>query len=471
MSGELTHLTLVQVATAIAKRELSSREVTEACIQRIEQLQPRLNCFISFDPERALADAEAADRALEHGRTVGPLHGVPLAHKDMYYRKGVVTTCGSKIRRDFRPDHTATVLERLSGAGALHLGGLNMSEFAFGPTGHNSHYGAARNPWNTDYITCGSSSGSGSATAARLIFGALGSDTGGSIRLPAAACGLVGIKPTQTRVSRYGAMGLSFSLDNVGPLARTVRDCARLLRVIAGHDANDSTSSRQPVDDYEAHTMNPVIKGLRIGVPKDYYYDTVHDEVRGPLESSLHVLESLGARRVPVAMPFHDHINALGNAVQGGESATLHSAWLRDRPQDYGPQVRARAQLGLGYSATQYLRALQARPRIIREFVEQVFARCDVLHSPSIPIPLPTVAESDMEDGQGFAEVLAGISRCTRPFNYLSLPGLAVPAGFTSKGLPVGFQLIGRPFDESTLFRVAAAFEEQTSWTERAPAL
>jgi aspartyl-tRNA(Asn)/glutamyl-tRNA(Gln) amidotransferase subunit A len=470
MSSELTHMSMVDVAQAIRDGEVSSREVTQACIARIEQHAPNLNCFISFDPQQGLLEADAADAHRAAGKAMGLLHGVPLAHKDMYYRKGIVTTCGSKIRRDFRPDCTATALTRLSDAGALHLGGLNMSEFASSPTGHNSHFGAARNPWNTDYITCGSSSGSGSATAGRLVFGALGSDTGGSIRLPATACGLVGIKPTQTRVSRYGAMGLSFSLDNVGPLTRTVRDCARMLSIIAGHDPLDATSSRRSVADYEAATLNANIKGLRIGVPTNYY-DDVHDEVASALEQSLLVLESLGALRVPIVVPFHDHLAGLGNLVSGTESATLHSAWLRERPQDYGPQVRARLEMGLSYSATQYLRAIQARPGIIREFVTQVFSACDVMLVPGIPVPLPTIAETDLEDAQGFAQMLAKISRCTRPFNYLGLPGLSLPAGFSRNGLPVGFQLVGRPFAEQTLFRAGAAYEQATDWTQRAPQL
>ena len=470
MSTALTYLNLVEVADAIRSGALSSREVTEACIKRIDELAPRLNCFISFDAQEALRQADAADTQLAAGKPTGALHGVPLAHKDMFYREGVVTTCGSKIRRDFRPDTTATVLARLSAAGALHLGGLNMSEFASSPTGHNTHYGAARNPWNTDYITCGSSSGSASATAGRLVFAALGSDTGGSIRLPATACALVGIKPTQTRVSRYGAMGLSFSLDNVGPLARTVRDCARILSVIAGHDALDPTSSRHAVADYEAATINPDIRGLRIGVPLNYYNEA-HEEVSSAVAESLQVLESLGAVPVPLTVPFHDHLAALANVLSGTESATLHGAWLRERPQDYGPQVRARLEMGLAYSATQYLRATQARPGIIREFVKQVFSVCDVLHVPGIPIPLPTIADTDVEDAQGFPRLLSEISRCTRPFNYLALPALSLPAGFSRNGLPIGFQLAGRPFSEARLFRVGAAYEGATDWTRHAPKL
>ena len=257
-------LSLCEAAERIRSRELSSREVTAACVERIEHHAGDLNCFIRFDAEEAFAQADAADRALAAGEPAGPLHGVPLAHKDMFYRAGVVCTCGSKIRRDFVPDRTATVLARLDAAGALDIGGLNLSEFAHGPTGHNAHFGACRNPWNLAHISGGSSSGSGSSVAARLVFGALGSDTGGSVRLPAAANGLVGIKPTQTRVSRHAMMGLSFSLDNAGPLTRTVRDAARLLGVIAGHDPEDATSSAMPVPDYEAAALAPDVRGLRV---------------------------------------------------------------------------------------------------------------------------------------------------------------------------------------------------------------
>ena len=416
-----------------------------------------------------MEQARRADDAMAAGRAPGPLHGVPLAHKDMYYRAGVVTTCGSKVRRDFRPDCTSTALDRLHAAGALNLGGLNMAEFAFGPTGHNVHYGACRNPWHTDHISGGSSSGSGSATAARLVFGALGSDTGGSVRLPAAACGLVGMKPTQTRVSRYGIMGLSFSLDNVGPLTRTVRDNARLLGVVAGHDPNDPTSSRQPVPDYEAATVDAQIRGLKIGVPSNHYYDTTSAEVRALLQSSLTVFEDLGAELVEVAIPDHEHLSDLANVIQGSEAATLHHAWLQERPGDYGAQVRARIEAGMAFPATHYLRALQVRPEIIERFVTAVFSRCDVLHTPVLPSAVPTIAETDVQARPGFGRVLADLTHCTRPINYLGLPGLTVPAGFSANGLPVAFQLVGRPFAEAGLYRTAAAYEATTEWNRRVP--
>lgn len=468
---EPTHLSLVEAAEAVRSRALSARELTLACCARIERLQPILNAFISYDPEGALAEADAVDAALARGDDPGPLCGVPLAHKDMYYRAGKVTTCGSKIRKDFIPEHTATVIERLSRAGALHLGGLHMAEFAFGPTGHNAHFGECHNPWNRDFITGGSSSGPGAATGGRLVFGALGSDTGGSIRLPAAACGVVGMKPTQTRVSRFGVMGLSFSLDTVGPLSRTVRDCARMMKFIAGQDPNDSTCSRRRVADYEAETLRPEVRGARIGFPSSYYYDEVVDEVREILVASLRVYEGLGAEIVEVDPPDHEHLSDLANVVMASEAATLHLRWLRDHPQDYGEQVLARIQPGLAFPATRYLQALHIRDQVMTRFVETVFSQCEVLHLPVFSTPLPTLAEADIRNRPGFAEMVASITHNTRPINYLGLPSLAIPAGFTANGLPAAFQLVGRPFAEATLFRYAAAYEAATSWTSRAPDL
>jgi len=468
--SEPAHWSLAEAAEAIAARRISSCELLDACQARIERLQPLLNCFIGLDAERARRMAEAADAALARGDAVGPLHGVPLAHKDMYYRAGRVSTCGSRIRRDFVPDHTATVLERLDAAGALDLGGLNMAEFAVGPTGHNIHWGHCRNPWNPDHVTGGSSSGSGSAVAGRLVFGALGSDTGGSVRLPASMCGLVGIKPTQARVSRYGIMGLSFSLDNVGPLTRTVRDGARLLRVIAGHDPRDPTSSRLPVPDYEAG-LELGVKGVRIGVPTNYYYDDAADEVRALMRASLDRLASLGAEIVELAMPDHDQLSNLAGVVLTAEAATLHGAWLRERPQDINPQMRARIEPGLAVPATHYLRALHVRDQVLARFIDQVFKRCDVLHAPSLKVPVPTITETDVGDGPQMGRTIGSLTHCTRTINYLGLPSVSVPAGFTANGMPSGFQLIGRPFAEAQILRVAAAYEAAADWVTRAPSL
>lgn len=470
-ASDPTLWSLTDAADAVAAGDISSRELTEACLNRIEAWQPVTNAFIHVEAEVALAMADAADAARARGEALGPLAGVPLAHKDMFYRAGMLATCGSKIRKDFRPDYTATVMDRLDGAGAVYLGGLNMSEFALGPTGHNAHWGHCRNPWNPAHITGGSSSGSGSATGARMVFGALGSDTGGSVRLPAGANGVVGLKPTSGRVSRYGAMGLSFTHDTIGPLTRTVRDNARMFAVVAGADPNDATCSARPLPDYEAACREPDIRGLRIGVPSTYYRASLDPAVGALMDHSLQVLEELGAVIRPVEIPDPEPNTDLANLITASESATLHAHWLRTRLQDYSPQPRARLEAGFAVSATDYLTALHARPRIVREFCDAAFADCDVLHAPTFDMEIPTIEETNMGDRQGFAAVIARISRCTRPFNYLSLPALSVPAGFTPNGLPASLQLIGRPFAEATLYRAGAAFEAATGFADRAPQL
>src|SRR6266550_1624025 len=278
MSTEPALMSLTSVAKAIAEKRISSREATQSCLDRIAQWQPRLNAFMSIEAEAALKAAEAADAALARGNPRGALHGVPLAHKDMYYDAGKIVTCGSKIRRDFVAATTATALQRLKDAGSIRLGSLQMVEFAYGPTGHNTHYGPVHNPWSVDHMTGGSSSGSGSAVAARLTFAALGSDTGGSIRMPAHFCGVTGLKTTVGRVSRAGAMPLSQSLDTVGPLAQSAEDCALLLGLMAGADASDPTAISGPLPDYLAATREP-IKGLKIGVPSAFYVDDLDPEV------------------------------------------------------------------------------------------------------------------------------------------------------------------------------------------------
>ena len=266
-------------------------------------------------------------------------------------------------------------------------------------------------------------------------------------------------------------MGLSFSLDNAGPLTRTVRDAARMLEVVAGHDPEDATSSPRPVPDYEAATLAPDIRGLRVGVPRNYYYDTVVPEVKALLDGSLRELEGLGAEIVEVTVPHHEHIAHLQHVVQTSEAATLHADWLSERADDYGPQVRARILPGLATPATWYLRALQLRARIVSDFVEQVFGMCDVLHLPVFPIPVPTIEETDVGASREFTRIIAGIVRCTLPVSFLTCPSIVVPCGFTGNGLPCSFQLAGRPFDEATLFRAAAAYEAATAFPERAPDL
>ncbi len=470
MAADIHTMTLVELAASIAARELSAVEVMEATVARAERLQPVLNCFISLQADAALESAAAADAALAREEPPGPLHGVPLAHKDMFYRAGRVTTCGSRIRKDFVPDHDSTALARLHEAGAIYLGGLNMAEFATGPTGHNEHWGDCRNPWNPDHISGGSSSGSGSSVGGRVVFGALGSDTGGSIRLPSACCGVVGLKPTNGLVSRYGIMSLSYTMDTAGPLCRTVRDAARVTQVIAGHDPRDPTTSRRPVPDYEA-ALERSVEGLRVGVPTRYFYDIATDEVRTLMDRSLAVLGAAGAEIVEVSVPDMKRITHLSNVIFVCEAAAIHEPWLTGRPDDYQAQVRSRYEPGLYMPATKYLQALDARAGLLREFVDTVFANADVLHAPGIPFPIPTRAETDVAAGDKMAGMVASLSWCTRAANYLGIPGLIIPCGFTESGLPAAFQLMGRPFSEATLFRLGHAYQSGADWHSRVPAL
>ncbi len=467
----LTDLTLAEAAAGVAAGAFTAMELTEAALARIEAVNPKLNAFIRVEEETARAEAAAVDAQRAAGGPLGPLPGVPLAHKDMYYRAGGLTTCGSRIRREFRPETTSTALARLAAAGATYLGGLNMAEFAMGPTGHNEHFGPCRNPWDTARITGGSSSGSGSATGGRLCFGALGSDTGGSIRLPAGFCNLAGMKPTQTRVSRFGVMGLSFSLDNVGPLTRTVLDNALMLAAIAGHDPLDPTSAQIPVPDYAAAARAPRAAGVRVGVARGFFEQDADDAALAARDSALSALASAGARPVEVDIGDMARINALSAPLTAAEGATLHAHWLRERREDYGAQMLARVEAGFRFSAVDYLSAQQLRPRIVEDFVRRVFGECDVLLAPTFNIATPTIEETDVGSSQGFEHVIARISRCTRPFNYLTLPGLALPTPDTVAAMPGSIQLVGRPFGEASLYRLGAAYEAETGFSSRSPNL
>ena len=466
----IASLSLAEVAAAIRARQLSSLEATEAALARIERFGAGLGCIAAIDPDAARAAARAADAEQAAGRVRGPLHGVPLAHKDMFYRKGRLAECGSRIRKGHVAERTATALERLDAAGALDIARLNMVEFALGITGHNEITGTPRNPWNTDHVPGGSSSGSGVAVAARLVFGALGSDTGGSIRMPAACNGLVGLKPTYGRTSRHAAMPLSFTLDHVGPLTRTVGDAALMLQAIAGHDAMDTTTSSRPVPDY-LDGLEAGVRGLRIAVPEGSLMAPVDSEMRALLEETLRVYRGLGATTVPVVIPGLEPVNGLVTLIIASEGAALHARWLRERPQDYGEQTRGRLLPGLVHPATRYLEALRLRGDLMRRFADAVFSVADVLLAPVLPWAVPTIEETDLRARPGFADYLLSFGHLMRPFNYLGLPALAFPTGFTANGLPAGMQLVGRPFAEPLLLRAARAYERETGWTGMAPPL
>jgi aspartyl-tRNA(Asn)/glutamyl-tRNA(Gln) amidotransferase subunit A len=469
MSTEPALMSLTAVAKAIADKKISSHEVTRSCLHRIAQWQPRLNAFMALEAEQALKAADEADAALAKGNAKGVLHGVPLAHKDMYYEAGKVVTCGSKIRRDFVATTTATALQRIKDAGTVRLGTLQMAEFAYGPTGHNAHYGPVRNPWNVDHITGGSSSGSGSAVAARLTFAALGSDTGGSVRMPAHFCGVTGLKTTVGRVSRAGAMPLSQSLDTVGPLAQSAEDCALLMGLMAGADPEDPTAATLPVPDYIAATKGS-LKGLRIGVPTAFYVDDLDSEVARVLDETVATLKREGADIVKVELPDQRQLASASQLVLAVEAAAFHKRWMIERLEDYGAQTRMRLENGLAVPGVTYLEAMRWRGPALSAHNAAV-AGVDAVIAPVSPIPAPTIAESDVGGGPGAEAVIQRLTRFTRPVNYLGVPSLSIPSGFTRSGLPVGMQLIGRSFDEATLLRIGAAFQRATDFHARVPNL
>jgi aspartyl-tRNA(Asn)/glutamyl-tRNA(Gln) amidotransferase subunit A len=468
----LADLSLVEAADAVRRGEATATGLLEACWANLEHANPKVNATIWVDREQAEAAARMADAAVQSGGALGRLHGVPMAHKDMYYQAGRPCTCGSRIRKDFRPDYTATVIERMAAEGAFVWGGLNMAEFAQNPTGHNREFGDCHNPWSLPYITGGSSSGSGASVAARFNYAALGSDTGGSIRLPASACGVTGLKPTQTRVSRYGAMPLSFSHDNVGPLARTARDCARIMSVIAGHDPRDPISADIPVPDYEAALIGD-LRGTRIGVAETYFLDGADNAVVEAMEHALAVLKERGATVSRVTLPHMDAVSAYGGIVSRCEGPTIHAQWLRERPGDYAPHLSARMYPGLAIPAAYYIEALSRRGPVLRAFAAEVFAQVDLIATPTIRTCLPTLAETDVDNGPPEAiQRFLAISANTRPFNYLGLPAISAPCGFDPNGLPMGLQLAGRPFGEGRVLMAADAYQRDTNWhTLRPPVL
>lgn len=463
------HMTLVEAADAIRCGDVTAAELTKASIAAFKTKDGSLNSHISLDEDAALETAEGLDRLRNAGRLLGSLHGIPLAHKDMYYRAGKPCTAGSKIRADFIPSYTSTALQRLEAAGSVTVGMLNMAEFAQNPTGHNAHYGDCHNPWAPGYCPGGSSSGSGAAVGARFVFGALGSDTGGSIRLPAAMCGVTGIKGTQTRVSRYGAMPLSFSADNVGPLARTARDCARVLGAIAGHDPNDPTSAREPVPDYEA-ALDGNIRGMRIGVPTTYFFDDAADEIVVAIEKAVSLLQEGGAEIVRLPMPYMDAVSTYGSIVSRVESAAIHSEWMRGRPSDYAVHLSARIYSGMAVPAPYYVEALSRRGPILKAFSKEVFDKVDAFIAPTLRIPVPTLAETDIDRRGGVAvDSFNAISCNTRALNYLGLPSVSVPCGFDSSGLPIGLMIQGRPFAEGRVLKIGDAYQRMTDWHTRRP--
>ncbi len=467
---DIAGLSLEDAARAIAARQLSSVEATTACLDRLQGIGADLNVVAGLDRQAALDAAAAADADLAANGPLGPLHGVPLAHKDMYYRAGRESGCGTAVRQGFIPNVTSTALTRLDQAGALDIARLNMVEFALGTSGHNSFTGDVKNPWNPAHVTGGSSSGSGAAVAARTIYAALGSDTGGSIRLPAACCGVVGLKPTMGRVSRYAAMPLCTTFDTVGPLTRTVRDAALMLSVLAGHDPRDPASVDRPVPDYLA-SVEAGVAGLRIAVPGNFFFDTASPDLRALLDAAIDQFTRLGAEIVEVTIPRIELANPLTTLIIVAEAAALHRQRLTTRRDDYGTQTLTRMLPGLMVPTADYIDALNLRYTVLAAFNEAVFSKADMLFAPTVPVPVPSFDEMGEVGSAGFMAAIGAIGHCTRPFNYLGLPAISVPVGFATNGLPAAFQLAGKPFDEARLLQAARAYERETKCTDQAPDL
>jgi len=462
MSG-LTRLTIAEAAPLVRGREVSPVELTEACLDRIEAVEPRLNAFITVTAEEARRQARQAAEEVARGQYRGPLHGVPVALKDLFATAGVRTTAGSRILADNVPAADSDSAARLRGAGAVLLGKLNMHEFAYGATGVNPHYGPVLNPWDTSRITGGSSSGSGAAVASGECFAALGTDTGGSIRIPASLCGVVGLKPTFGRVSRRGVIPLSWALDHAGPLARCVEDAAIVLQAIAGHDPLDASSSDTPVPDYTAGLQDGV-RGLRLGVPREFFFDAAGTEVEAAVREAISALEGLGAAVREVSLPLISEAPAAVTAIMLPEALAYHRRWMEERPDDYGEDVRYRLELGSTFLAVHYVQAQRFREVIVNRWRDEVFAEVDLLAMPTTMVAALPIEVSDLS-------ATFQLIRNTNPLNLLGVPAVSVPCGFTAGGLPIGLQLAGRWWDEATVLRAAYAYEQATDWRRRAPPL
>ena len=484
--AELNWLSIQEAHSQLTSRQISSVELTQACLDRIEAVEDRVQSFLTLTPETALAQAEAADRMLAAGEG-GPLTGVPVQIKDVMCTEGVPTTCGSRMLEDFVPVYNATAVERLLGQGAVMLGKGNMDEFAMGSSCENSAFHPTMNPWDLERVPGGSSGGAAASVASGEAIYALGSDTGGSVRQPAALCGVVGLKPTYGLVSRYGLIAFASSLDQIGPVGRTVMDCALALNAIAGHDPRDATSVHQEPKDYAA-SLGQDIKGLRLGVPEEYFVDGMEPGSRKAIDEAILALEGLGASVRPVSLPTTRYALACYYIIAPSECSAnlarydgvkygysyqdtndMWEALEKTREYGFGPEVTRRVMLGTyalssGYYDAYYLKAQQART-LIRQDFDRVFQYVDALVTPTSPVTAFKIGEKSGDPVQMYL-----IDVCTLPVNIAGLPGLSVPCGF-SDGLPVGLQLIGPRFSEETLLRTAHAYESATGWSKARPAL
>ncbi len=467
---ELHYKPITEQAAMLRSGEISPVELTQAYLDRISALDGELGAYITVMGEQAMAQARRAESQLQAGEDRGALHGIPVAVKDIIYTEGVLTSGGSKVLADFIPDHDSTITRRLNDVGVVLLGKLNLSEFAIGGT-IDHPFGTPRNPWNTNHTAGGSSSGSGIAAAGGLCAGALGSDTGGSVRGPAGFCGIVGLRPTYGRVTRHGVLAMCWSMDTVGPMTRTVSDCALMLNAIAGKDTLDTTSSDAPVPDY-TDGLDDGVRGLRIGMPTEMFdYEGLDADVRESVLRAVSALGELGASAEDMSLPMCANSGAVFIGTADVDCAAYHSEWLRTRPDDYDWSTRTRLESASLAPAWAYLRAQRARELIRRELTAAL-DKYDIIILPTGPVAAPTIEASTGRPGGYYQGKLdLGRRRYTSPAALAGLPALSVPCGFSDAGLPIGMQIIGRAFDEATLFRVGQAYESATGWHTRHPAM
>ena len=459
-------MTIQEVGNGLRRRHVSAVELAKSALARIEKHNGSLRAFITVTADVALEQAQQADRELAAGRDRGPLHGVPVAMKDLFYTKGILTTAGSKVYAKFVPERDATVVERMRAAGAVMMGKLNMHELAYGTTSANPHYGAVRNPWNVEHSPGGSSGGSGVAVATRMVYVGMGSDTGGSIRIPAAYCGTVGLKPTYGRVSRNGVLPLGFSLDHVGPLTRSVRDAGIVLNAIAGADRRDSSASRHPTVDYVPEE-GCSIRGVRIGFPESFFFERIDPDVESAVRGAIARAESMGAIVKAVRIPDMHALNAVARMVLLAEAAAVAEPFREDRAA-FGADVLALLDQGRLIPAVDYVNAQRLRRRMRSEF-DQVWKQVDCLITPVTPNAAPKIGEATVRLGGQDEDVRLAATRLARGINALGYPSLAMPCGLSPKGLPVGLQIIGPAFQELQVLKIGAVLEAEGVGIPRCP--
>jgi aspartyl-tRNA(Asn)/glutamyl-tRNA(Gln) amidotransferase subunit A len=462
---EVVQLSIAELRNKIKSRELSPVEVARIFLDRIERIDRKINSYITVVKDRALSDAQEVERS---GRSSNPLAGVPFGIKDLIATEGIRTTSGSKFLSEYIPRHDATVVSKIKAAGAVVLGKNNLGEFAYHTTSQNPHYGGVRNPWNLQHEPGGSSGGSSAAVAASLCIASLGTDTGGSVRIPSSLCGNVGLKPTYGRISVFGVTPLSWSLDHVGIIGNCVSDIATILETIAGRDENDPASETEPVPKFSAE-LESSIRGLRVGVPDDYFFEEgVEKEVRNAVLKSVDLLKDLGAIIQSISLPSMRFSRYVTLVIMSSEASCYHEKYMRDHKEEYGRETRARLEFGNALPATWYLKAQRLR----REMFEEFQRKCKTINAivtPTTPITAPRIDQSTVEYGGISISPARLLPRFTSAFNLMGLPALSLPCGFTSAGLPIGMQIVGKTFQEGLLLRLAREFEENSSWHKRKP--